>query len=83
MKEILQRIYELILGPVIEVLRKLWEMPAEDFLGLLWAVVGPLVKFFGIVIVAMVLVIFTIYIVAFIAKGIQAIAVHFKRKNRS
>ncbi len=80
MKELLQKIYELTLGPVIELLRKLWEMPAEDFLGLLWAVVGPLLKFVGIAIAASI----CFYGIFLMIKLIsEAIAVYQERKNRS
>jgi len=101
MKELLQKIYELILGllePVIEWLRKLWEMPAEDFLDSLaslwevtwevtWAVIGPLLKFFGIVIIGIIFVLSAFIIVVMIRtviqEVIQAIAVHRERKHPS
>ncbi len=87
MKELLQRIYELILEPVIEVLRKLWEMPAEDFLASLWAVIDPLLQLFGIMIIAMIMVL-SAFIIIVMIQGIsraiiQAIAVHRERNNRS
>ena len=79
MKELLQKIYELILGlirPVIELLRKLWEMPAEDFLASLWA----LLRFFGIMIAAVVVL---VMIQAIYRAIIQAIDAHRERNNRS
>ena len=83
MKELLQKIYELILGllgPVIEWLRKLWEMPAEDFLASLWAVTwavsGLLLKLFGIMIAAIV-------VAGTVHAIIQAIFGHRGRNNRS
>ncbi len=76
MKELLQRIYELTLGPVMEVLRKLWEMPSENFLGLLWAVIGTLLKLIGIGFAGLL-----VYVIIFAI--IKAIAGHPKRNNPS
>ncbi len=76
MKELLQRIYELTLGPVMEVLRKLWEMPSENFLGLLWAVIGTLLKVIGIGFAAMLL-----YVIVFAV--IKALVGHPERNNKS
>ncbi len=84
MKELLQRIYDLILEPVIEWLRKLWEMPADDFLASLWAVTwavsGLLLKLFGIMIAAVVVL---VMIQAIYRAIIQAIDAHRERKSRS
>jgi len=80
MKELLQRIYELILEPVITVLRGLWEMPSENFLGLLWAVIGTLLTVIGIGFAVMLL--YTI-VFAIIKAIIKAIAGHPKKSNPS
>jgi len=76
MKELLQRIYELILEPVIEVLRKLWEMPSENFLGLLWAVIGTLLKGIGIMFAVILL-----YVIGFAV--IKALVGHPEKSNKS
>ena len=88
MRELLQRIYELILEPVIEVLRKLWEMPAEDFLVSLfaatWTVGGFLLKWFGIwIAVVVVVVVVSVTIRAIYRAIIQAIDGHHERKHPS
>jgi len=91
MRELLQKIYELILGllgPVIEWLRELWEMPAEDFLASLfaatWAVGGFLLKWFGIFIaVVVVWAVVLVTIRAIYRAIIQAIDGHRERSNRS
>lgn len=90
MKDLLQKIYEQILGllgPVIELLRKLWEMPAEDFLALLWAVIRPLLTFFGIVTVVLVgwvIVRLIVNVIPEIRKVMaKKLSVYRERKNRS
>lgn len=91
MRELLQKIYELILGllePVIEWLRELWEMPAEDFLVSLlaatWTVGGFLLKWFGIwIAVVVVAVVVLVTIRAIYRAIIQAIDGHRERSNRS
>ncbi len=90
MKELLQKIYEQILGllgQVSELFRKLWEMPAEDFLALLWAGIRPWLTFLPVVIVVLigwVIIRLIINVIPEIRKVMaKQIAVYRERKNRS